>query len=382
MRNSDKFRGCLVGGAIGDALGYPVEFMRISEIREKYGPKGITRYDPRRGLARISDDTQMTLFTAVGLLFGQTRGMLRGIGGNGCGFIANAYWDWYATQSRFYPLPEDYRKVSWLVNFEEFFIRRAPGNTCMNELRKGRNGGRGTIKNPLNDKKGCGGVMRVAPIGLYFCDKEYWTVEAVDMAGADAAAITHGHELGYIPAAALVHIVNGLASGRFTEILPAVRDSMASMKRLFPEAEHMDEFISIMQKAIDLAAADTDDLEAIDQIGRGWVAEETLAISVYCALKYPHDFEKAMIAAVNHDGDSDSTGAVTGNILGTYLGYDALPEFFKKDLELLDIILEIADDLCSNCRMEEGGDYEDLIWESKYIRIDYDREKKKQFANG
>lgn len=52
-----------------------------------------------------------------------------------------------------------------------------------------------------------------------------------------------------------------------------------------------------------------------------------------------------MIAAVNHSGDSDSTGAVTGNILGAAVGYDALPQFFKDDLELRDLILHMADDL-------------------------------------
>ncbi len=91
MRDLDKFRGCLIGGAIGDALGYAVEFKKIWNITEEYGPNGITRYDLFHGVARISDDTQMTLFTAVGLLFGMTRGKLRGIGGNGCGFIHNAY---------------------------------------------------------------------------------------------------------------------------------------------------------------------------------------------------------------------------------------------------------------------------------------------------
>ena len=375
MRSLDKFRGCLVGGAIGDALGYPVEFMKTSQILAKYGPDGITRYDRMRGMARISDDTQMTLFTATGLLFGQTRGMMRGIGGNGCGFIWNAYLDWFATQSKFFPLPDDYPKVSWLVNVEDFFHRRAPGTTCMSVLER-RNPG--SVEEPINEKKGCGGVMRVAPIGIYFVDNEFWSTDEIDMAGAEAAALTHGHELGYIPAAALVHIVSGLASGRFTEILPAVQDAMETIKRLFTEAAHMNDFLAIIQRAIDLAEQDWDDLYAIHELGMGWVAEETLAISVYCALKYPNDFEKAMIAAVNHDGDSDSTGAVTGNILGAYMGYDAIPEFYKKDLELHDIILEVADDLYNDCQMEEFGDYKDPIWESKYIDIDYDTEKRKQ----
>lgn len=63
----------------------------------------------------------------------------------------------------------------------------------------------------------------------------------------------------------------------------------------------------------------------IAQLGVGWVGEEALAISVYCALKYQDDFKEAVIAAVNRNGDSDSTGAITGNILGAYLGLSRIP---------------------------------------------------------
>ena len=80
MRDINRIKGCLVGGAVGDALGYAVEFSRLKSILREYGPDGITRYDLDRGLARISDDTQMALFTATALLFGETRGRMRGIG--------------------------------------------------------------------------------------------------------------------------------------------------------------------------------------------------------------------------------------------------------------------------------------------------------------
>ena len=77
----DQVRGCLFGGAVGDALGYPVEFLDEEEIFYKYGPEGIRQYhlDRTSGKALISDDTQMSLFTASGLLVGDTRGCMRGI---------------------------------------------------------------------------------------------------------------------------------------------------------------------------------------------------------------------------------------------------------------------------------------------------------------
>lgn len=345
MRNLDRFKGCLMGGAIGDALGYAVEFQREPEIFKAYGPAGITRYDLREGLARISDDTQMTLFTATGLLYGQARGVLHTPNDDTVTCIRRAYLDWFATQTRAYPLPASCKRTSWLADRAELFSRRAPGGTCLSALQEG---GRGTIEQPVNNSKGCGGVMRVAPIGLYFIDSGGWDADQTALLGARAAAVTHGHELGYIPAAALVHIVYSLASGRRNDILSAAEDAMDAMPGLFPDAAHMKEFLTLMEKALRLARQPgLDDLTAIHQLGEGWVAEETLAIAVFCALKYADDFEKAIVASVNHNGDSDSTGAVTGNILGALLGYDALPSFWLRDLELRDIILEVAEDLYS-----------------------------------
>ena len=375
MKDLSKFKGCLLGGAVGDALGYTIEFMREPDIFKAFGDEGITRFRLVQGKGRISDDTQMTLFTANGLLFGQTRGMMRGIGGVHRDYIRMAYLDWLDTQTQIYPYEPDHFRVSWLANFEEFYHRRAPGTTCMSALRQG---GFGTIEKPINDSKGCGGVMRVAPIGLYLCDNKDWTPEEIDILGAEAAAITHGHELGYIPSAALVHIIYAIASGKHTNLASAIAEAVDAMPALFPDAREMPRFTSLMQQAIELSQKKEDDLTAIHALGRGWVAEETLAIAVYCALKYADNFEKAIITSVNHDGDSDSTGAVTGNILGTYLGVDAIPDYYLKDLELRDIIEEIAEDLYNDCKMEEYGDYYDPVWDSKYIRIDYDADKREE----
>lgn len=373
MRDLNRIEGCLVGGAVGDALGYAVEFSTLSEIIRKFGESGIKRYELDGGLARISDDTQMALFTANALLFGETRGQMRGIGAGPAGYFTEAYLDWYETQTEKYPL-RDYHS-SWLVNFREFFSRRAPGGTCMSALQAG---GRGTVERPVNNSKGCGGVMRVAPIGVYFAGKAHWEQEKVDMAGAKAAAVTHGHELGYIPSAALVHIVCQLASAEKPDVFAAVLSSMEAMPKLFPEAGFMRYYLDLMDKAIDLSQKDVDDRNAIRQLGEGWVAEETLAIAVYCAIKHADSFEDAIVASVNHDGDSDSTGAVTGNILGTALGYTSIPDHYLEKLELRDIIEEISEDLYNDCQMSEYSDYRDPVWESKYIYVNYDKKKRAQ----
>lgn len=339
MRNIDKFRGCLIGGAAGDALGYEVEFKREKEIFSEYGKEGITEYDLilENDVAEISDDTQMTLFTAEGLL-------LAGASSDSADYINSIrqmYKCWYLTQSERYP-PQNNSLQSRLLGVPELFNRRCPGMTCMTAIKKGA---KGTVSEPVNDSKGCGGVMRVAPIGLYFCDTSV-PYNQSDMIGAEAAAITHGHDLGFIPAAALVHIVRAVAEGDIS-LKDAVQESIAAMEKIFPKAKHITDFTAIMQKAIQLAEKEMDDLTAIHQLGEGWVAEETLAIAVYCALKCENDFDKALRAAVNHNGDSDSTGAVCGNILGVNLGYDAIPQKYKERLELHDIIIKIAENLCN-----------------------------------
>ena len=118
------------------------------------------------------------------------------------------------------------------------------------------------------------------------------------------------------------------------------------MERLFPtypyDVKYMGE---LADKAIALADNDKTDVTNIESIGGGWTGEEALAIALYCAIRHFDNFEEALVAAVNHAGDSDSTGAITGNILGAAIGYEAIPQFFKGDLELHDVILHMADDL-------------------------------------
>lgn len=365
MKSISNYRGCLLGGAAGDALGYAVEFMSADKIFSEYGESGITEYELRNGVAQISDDTQMTLFTASGLLLGTTRGKMRGIMGSYQSYIAYSYKDWLRTQFESYPLPEDEYHYSWLVNVPELFNKRAPGHTCISAI---RGGCKGAIERPVNDSKGCGGVMRVSPVGLYRPSR--YRNESDDMVGAQTAALTHGHELGYIPAAALVHIIS-LVAHEEVSLLDAVNDAISATQQLFAHADYIGEFADIMNKAVELSKSDMPYLDAIRQLGEGWVAEECLAIAVYCALKYEHDFDRALIAAVNHSGDSDSTGAVTGNILGAHLGVEVIPQKYLDNLELKDVITEIADDLFNDCKMSEYSPYEDKVWEKKYIENTY-----------
>ena len=382
--NLDKIRGSLVGGAVGDALGYPIEFWGEEQIFGKYGERGITEYelDSFTGKALISDDTQMTLFTANGLLVGDTRGAMREIQSWPRHYVAQAYQDWLYTQE--YPFDKqkildrrrNYSCRSWLADVPEIYSNRAPGNTCLSALsaqKSGKGLANDYVKEPQNRSKGCGGIMRVAPVALNYKRVE---MDTLDMEGAQIAAITHGHSLGYMPAAIVTHIINRIIFGEKKKTLKNIvieaRDKVAE---IFRGDKHLKALTDIIDLAIELSGNEKDDLDNIHRLGEGWVAEETLGIALYCALRYQDDFSAGVISAVNHKGDSDSTGAVTGNILGAFLGYDAIEEKWKTNLELIDVIIEMADDLCHGCQMSEFGHYEDVDWTRKYIYMQWKDEK-------
>ena len=208
--------------------------------------------------------------------------------------------------------------------------------------------------------------MRIAPLALKY--KYFIYQEDLDREAAQLAAITHGHSLGYMPAAVVCHIISTILKSypekSLKEIVLESRDAVADLFAGDPNLPYLTEMID---RAVRLSKNNASDLDNIHALGEGWVAEETMAIAIYCALKYQNDFSKAIIVSVNHKGDSDSTGAVTGNILGALIGYDAIEEKWKKNLELHDVILEMADDLCHGCLMDEYGHYEDPAWISKYM---------------
>lgn len=379
--NLDRIRGSLVGGAIGDALGYAVEFLQEDQIFRKYGCEGITEYDLVNGKALISDDTQMTLFTANGILVGDTRLSMRGIGGDPKAYVPNAYLDWLKTQESDINSVNHHERYtekggySWLLDVPELYSRRAPGNTCLSALETRAKEGYvdSFINSPINRSKGCGGIMRIAPLALKYRSGEnfYGDIEQIDMEAAELSAITHSHSLGYMPSAVVSHIISRiLCSYDEMSLKDMVLEARDSVSKLFAGDKNLPVLVDIINRAVRLSEeADADDLDNIHALGEGWVAEETLGIALYCALKYQSDFSKAMITAVNHKGDSDSTGAVTGNILGALIGYTAIDSKWKKNLELLDVILEIADDLCHGCQMSEYSHYQDPAWITKYMHM-------------
>ena len=353
MKYIDRIMGCLYGGAVGDALGYPVEFLGTEEITKIYGRDGIRDYACQEGKALISDDTQMTLFTLGGLL--AWRGDREKDKASWKEYVWKSYQDWLFTQDP-HACPDPPR-VSWLADEPVMHAGRAPGLTCLSAL---ENGICGSIGRPVNDSKGCGGLMRVAPAAFWF---EWDYTCRASLAGAKMAAMTHGHPMSTICAAAFVEMLEDLLAGSsLKKAVEAVLDCPDLLlwdgkggsydKMNGKGLAEREEFKRIMEKAVSLSGSSLTDREAIEAIGEGWVAEETLAIAVYCALKHEGDFAAAVTAAVNHGGDSDSTGAVTGNLMGAACGYSRLPGRWLERLEAKEILDRLALELAHEKKRE------------------------------
>lgn len=340
----DRCRGSLVGGAVGDALGYPVEFIfSFDEICKKYGENGISGYDlchpwvdGQDGVAIVSDDTQMTLYTAEALVEAHKSGLPL------LPLVCNAYLAWFGRQTG------KAVKISYeskLVHVDELNQRRAPGNTCISALDNISKG-----LDPCNSSKGCGGIMRIAPIAV-FGATHGWTPGQTGVTAGEAAEITHGHMFSTFSSAVQAMVIQRcilseerVGAGEFKAIVGEV---LSMLPALYPGHENLlERFDKIVRDAIAMEHSALRDSEVIENIlGEGWVAEETLAISLFSVLRHVDDFKACMGCAVNHGGDSDSTGAVAGNLLGAILGYDAIPPEFTRSLQFHDLLLEMTDEL-------------------------------------
>ncbi|MGY1436296.1 ADP-ribosylglycohydrolase family protein [Streptomyces reniochalinae] len=324
-----RVRGCLLGGAVGDALGAAVEFDSLDRIRDDHGPQGVTDYLPafgRRGA--ITDDTQMTLFTVDGLIRAHVR---RDTGAwHPPTDVHAAYLRWAATQRDWGP-DERRENDGWLAREEWLYSRRAPGNACLSGLADPRMGTLDQPKNP--DSKGCGTVMRSAPFGLLVG----WEPALVFQLAAECAAQTHGHPTGYLAAGAFAAIVHTLARGE--DLDTAVQRTLV---QLAARPGHQ-ETTEALKRALGAVRQGMPSPERVAALGEGWTAEEALSIGVYCAL-VAQDVRHGLLLAVNHGGDSDSTGSVCGNLLGVMHGETALPAGWVAEVEGRATILELADD--------------------------------------
>jgi ADP-ribosyl-[dinitrogen reductase] hydrolase len=301
------------GGALGDAMGAAIEFLDLTSIRRIF-PDRVDRILPHQGIiGAITDDTQMTLFTAEGLIRAGVRSTLRGI----ChppSVIHHAYLRWLITQRVLPRITLDADDVG-LFRDLRLQVRRAPGNTCLEALASARHFGQAA----RNNSKGCGGVMRLAPMLL----APSWALQT--------SALTHGHPTAADAAMVWIEILFAALAGKdlretATSALTAVGPEMARA----------------LQVALDLPPDGRP--ETIERIGGGWIAEEAVAIALYAVL-HAKSFDEGLQMALIHSGDSDSTAAMAGNLLGLLFTDEVMKHPLMPFVECGDLIDRLARDL-------------------------------------
>ncbi|MCA1595508.1 MAG: ADP-ribosylglycohydrolase family protein [Chloroflexi bacterium] len=325
MALRDRFAGCLLGAAIGDALGAPLRKMSWPAIRSKFGPNGLECYAPAFGRkGAITWHTQLMLFTVEGLIRAITRDMDKGV----CSVphvVYRAYLRWMDTQGepfkQFMGFSEQKERDGWLIKVPQLHHRRDPSENTLRTLRSIKD-----LENPGNHTKGCGALTRSAPCGLWF--ESYSMLLAIEL-----AKITSGHPTGYLAAAFFACLID---SGRRDESLE--RGIATALDKLRGEAHH-EECATAVEAALRLAETEPATPENIHRLGDGSQAHEALSIALFCALK-AQNFDHGVI----HGGASSATASLTGALLGTFGGRQSISNRWLDELELRDVIETLAID--------------------------------------
>lgn len=293
----NKLHGYLFGSACGDALGCPVEHYSLEKIKSIYGDSGILDILPG---GRWTDDTQVMLVLARALLRGAEleAGALMGL-------IAEEF-------------------VKWLDEPD-----LGAGETCKGAAVRLK-AGLHWSESGFRDSKKCGSLMRVGIVGFIYQNNPEKLIEVASLSGK----ITHCHPTADAACIAGAYAVKLALDGiRPREMLEPLCQVTAGLS---------DEFTEALKRAFKIAHGNLSDEEALQNLGLGWYAEETFAISYFCILRYPDDYKKAVQTAVNITGDSDSVGCVTGGIMGARLGIEVVPKSWIRVLEGKEVLGEMA----------------------------------------
>ena len=356
-----SWRGCLLGLAVGDAMGYTVNSHTLAEIREDYGPNGLQGYDPVNGYADVTSYTQLAAFTANGLLYGITMGRSRGTMSPFINYIARSHWEWASSQAM---MDRPSRTVCWLFR-EKAICQRHCMDTRMKEiiLRKQFR----TPEEPGNSMATPTAITAALGVGL-FCDPRDMEQAEFDRLGMEAIALTHGDPQAFLPGAFVAHLVSRVLRDDTTPMEALVEEALAAFQQQFSHdySRHAAQVCNLVKMAVNMSHdRSLPAPEAMEKL-QCKTGAQVLSGAVYALLAGDADFDASLIIAVNHSGASAAVGALVGAILGARLGEEALPEFYLECLECRDILRELADDLYQGCPIEKGDVFFDDEWDSKY----------------
>ena len=324
-----RVRGTLLGAAIGDALGTPLDGLSADRVREEHGERGpadLLVHHGRRGT--VSHLTQLTLFTVDGLIRAQVR---RDTGAwHPPTDLHRAYRRWAATQHDWGP-DERRTEDGWLAREEWLYARRAPTRACLLGLGDDVMGTPAAPKNPA--AAGPEAVARSAPFGLLVG----WEPQLVLQLALECATQTHGHPTAYLAAGAYAVVVHALARGE--DVDAGVRRALHLLSARPGQAP----VAEALQRALGAVRQGLPSSGRVAELADGGSAERVLSAAVYCAL-VGEDVRHGLRLAVSHGGASGAAGALVGGMLGALYGETALPPAWLAELEGRATMLVLADD--------------------------------------
>ena len=353
QKDLSAYRGCFLGMAIGDAMGYTVDEMSLDEIFAEYGPDGLLGYDLRNDTAAVTSYTQVAAFVANGLLLYVTRGKP----GTQLQFVTLAMREWVKRQH----FPRDPAKsMCWVAQMPELRRKLCRDARMLDAMRFEK---LGTPEKPINSAATPGAILVGAVMGLFF-RPERMEPRQIGQLTVQAVALTHGDPEAFLSAAVLAYTVAGLMQAPEEplqeQFIHAIEAVQAQFSGQFPQANDL---AQTLRQAIDMAYhAGTDPHEDMEKLYCG-TAGQCLAGAIYACLTSHEDFDTAMITAVNHSGKSAAVAAITGAILGTVLTEEELPEFYLESLETAQLLRTLADDFAQGSPTR--GLFDD-DWDHKY----------------
>lgn len=353
-QRSSASRGCLLGLAVGDAMGYPVDKKSWPEICENYGPNGLLGYDLANGSADVTSYTQLAAFVCNGLLLGATRGNPELYSR----YLALSLREWAKSQ-QFRTNPE--RTRCWVAQVPELRRRLCMDTRILDALARET---LGTPEQPVFRSTTPAVLTAAVAVGMF---AERLSREQLLRLGAEVVAFTHGSPESFL--------CGSFISGTVAALL---QDPQQSLTALFTQTteevcaffgERYPEETALLRQKITKALSLTRDPElsplAAMTVLECTTAMECLAGAVYACAIHPANFDEAMIVSVNHSGRSCATGALTGAILGTRLGQEALPEFYLESLEAAPMLEELAQDTVD---IRQVTRIFDDSWDQKYVQ--------------
>ena len=352
--NLDAYRGCLLGLAVGDAMGMPVDDMTLEQIRENYGPHGLLGYDLRSDYAEITSYTQLAAYICNALMLSVSRGK----GDKKLEFVKLGLKEWTRSQ-QFARDPEG--SYCWVAKLSAFRRRHCRDARMLDTLRLAAMGFPEKGPNKYNTP---GSLTAAVAVGMFY-NPQRLTPPQVGELAAQIIRITHGDPTAFLSGAVLSYAITGILMEPELPLEQQFSSAISAMDHQF-RGTYSEAYTvtATLTAALERAQA-AEPMSAVMEDLQCYSAMNCVAGAIYASIANQHDFDTAMITAVNHSGYSSAVAAITGAILGAKMGYHALPDFYVESLEAVKALCALADDMVSFTPTK--GLFDD-DWNTKYIQ--------------